>query len=357
MKTYRFVLIIAATFLLAACSKTSHPIEPQDRDKDPELLYPAPENPYFRNIAYFPSYRDLSVSSIPDETLQMLDVACYAFATINSRYELEVQEPSKLSAFALRCKKAGVKLLISFSGSHKLYKKMVATRENRGKFLASVKKIIETYSLDGVDNDWEYPRSKDTTGRGNTLLMYELSNYCHAPGAGLLLTMAITPGKYAGSIRDGIQKACFPCVDWFNIMIYNDFSTDVPGKHHSDMSLLKVAHDYWITTRGLPPSKFVSGIPVYGCPSGITQRGTTLTYATILKQGGDPDANEATVTSSKYMEGKQPYTIYYNGRVLVREKTQYSIDHKLGGVMFWEAGQDVYDDRSLMRAAYEVIQK
>ena len=44
--------------------------------------YVAPENTQFRVVGYVPGYRDLD--AIPDRTLAQLDIACYAFATIDS---------------------------------------------------------------------------------------------------------------------------------------------------------------------------------------------------------------------------------------------------------------------------------
>lgn len=44
--------------------------------------YKAPENTRFRIIGYAPSYRNLD--AIPDRSLAQLDIACYAFATIDS---------------------------------------------------------------------------------------------------------------------------------------------------------------------------------------------------------------------------------------------------------------------------------
>ena len=79
-----------------------------------------------------------------------------------------------------------------------------------------------------------------------------------------------------------------------------------------------------------------------------------MSYITILNNGGSPDANEAAITSPSY-NGGATFTIYYNGRPLVRQKTRFCIDQKLGGIMFWEAGQDSQDDRSLMKAAYDEV--
>lgn len=317
-------------------------------------VYKAPKNAKFQKVVYFPSYRTLTEAAIPDEKLRMADVACFAFASINSDYTLSVQEPNKLRALVARCHAAGVKIVISLNGSHSLYAAMTASADARARFIGSLRGIVDTYGLDGVDNDWEYPRTTDGSDKGNTALMRELSCWLHDPAVNKLLTMAITPGKYVGATSNAIQKECFDYVDWFNIMVYDDFSNDTPGINHSPFSLLETAYKYWVVTREMPKSKFVAGIPVYGRSSGLG-KSVSMAYSTILAQGGDPDADQATVTSSSYNDGKTPFTVYYNGRKLVRKKTRYCIDQGLGGVMFWEAGQDTQDDRSLIRAAHEEI--
>lgn len=34
---------------------------------------------------------------------------------------------------------------------------MASTKDNRSKFIKSVMKLLETYDVDGIDLDWEYP--------------------------------------------------------------------------------------------------------------------------------------------------------------------------------------------------------
>ena len=178
----------------------------------------------FQKVGYFPSYR--SITAMSDEYLQMLDVACYAFAEMKDDYTLTIQQPAKFQQLVNRCKSLGVKVVICFyggGGSHEKYVKMVASEENRAKFIASLKNIVETYDLDGVDNDWEYPRTSDNSHTGNTALMRELSAWLHDPAVNKLLTMAITPGVYEGSVSNGIETECFDYVDWFNIMCYDSY--------------------------------------------------------------------------------------------------------------------------------------
>ncbi len=358
-RIFALCIMIGAIY---SCGKPFVPPEIDEDDQDvnitpPELIYPAPKNTKFVKVGYFPYYRDLSVAGIPDSTLLRLDVACFAFATIQNDFTVKLESPSVLMTLARRCRQLGVKVLISFNGKHDTYSRMVSQKSTREVFISSVMGIVEEYGLDGVDNDWEYPSTKNGSAQGNLYLMREFSNILHAPNVNKLLTAAIVPGKYEGSNSNGILQETFDCVDWFNIMTYDDFSTSVPGIHHSPMSLMEVAYNYWIVKRGLPTHKFVGGIPIYGRASGITQSGTTMTYKSILAQGGSPDENSAWVTSSSYNGGNTPYEVFYNGRPLVREKTRFCIDKGLGGVMFWEAGQDTHDDTSIIKTAYDEAKK
>ena len=106
----------------------------------------------------------------------------------------------------------------------------------------------------------------------------------------------------------------------------------------------------------MPTSKFVTGIGCYGNPSGISSTNRTLTYSNVIKQGDAlgrdySQVNQAEVESPKYPG--QKFTIYYDGQPLVAAKTTWSIDKNLGGMMFWELGQDIHDDRSLVKASYD----
>jgi chitinase len=180
--------------------------------------------------------------------------------------------------------------------------------------------------------------------------MKELSDSLHTNGK-YYLTAAITPGKYAGSIRDAVQNAVFNYADWFNVMVYDDFSITTPYKHHSDMALVNTSINYWLTSRGMPAAKYVLGLPGYGRPSGITQTNTVLTYNNILTQGGSALSDSATVTASGYAT---PFTIYYNGQNTVKLKTMLA-KQRGNGVMLWEKGQDTNDNTSLLKAVCDTI--
>jgi len=228
---------------------------------------------------------------------------------------------------------------------------MAAAPAGRTFFITQVMDLVRTYGLDGVDIDWEFPRTDDGTSITYTALMKQLSDSCHL-GSKYYLTAAITAGKYAGAVRDAISNELWQgnYVDWFNIMSYDDFSTTQPYKHHCDYSLATTSLNYWIGTRGMPGAKAVLGIAGYGRPSGITQTNTVLTYSDILSRGGNPFSDSAIVTNG----GFSNYTIYYNGITTVKRKAILS-KQMANGIMLWEKGQDAHDNNSLLKAVCDTV--
>ena len=344
-----YITALEAGTTIITVTVKEHPEIKAEFTLEVKQLYKAPKNTQFQKVGYFPSYR--SITAMPDEFLQMYTVACYSFATLNADYTLTVEKPDKLREFVTRCKSLGIKVLICFggggSGADGSYAAMAASPENRAKFIASLKAIVETYDLDGVDNDWEYPRTTDGSDKGNTALMRELSIWLHDPAVNKLLTMAITSGKYTGAVASAIETECFDYVDWFNVMCYDNYLgwANMDPKSLA-LDMMSTGYNYWVGTRKMPKYKFVGGISAYGRPSDEEHNGTPVSYVEILRQGGSPDGYKAEVSTAKYTG-----TVYYNGQPFVKEKTRYCIDQGVGGVMFWDAGQDTQDDRSLIQAA------
>ncbi|MEJ7737846.1 MAG: glycoside hydrolase family 18 protein [Chitinophagaceae bacterium] len=336
-----FLCLIAVS--LYSCSKKDISV-PQP----PPIIITPPPDFGFKVVGYFPYYRD--PASVPDEKFRMCNVVNYAFATVNSAAGLTLNDPAKLSIVTARAKLNNAKIFLSINGAAADFKSMAASAEGRNQFIRAILSIVRQYGLHGVDMDWEFPSTADGTDLTFTALMRELSDSCHRD-ARYYLTAAITPGKYAGSFRDAIRGELFSFVDWFNVMCYDDFSTTVRYRHHSDMSLALTGMNYWISTRGMPASKFVLGMPAYGRPSGITQSGTVLSYNTILSRGGSPLSDSAIVSVSGF---PSTYTIYYNGQPLIKKKSILA-KQRGNGIMIWEHGHDSQDATSLFKAACDTI--
>jgi chitinase len=337
-------LLAAAVFFLNSCKKDNP--SPAPAPTPPPIFAPADFG--FKLVGYFPYYR--SVSATPDTKFKMTNVVNYAFFTVNSTSGLVLNSPATFTSLVAKAKLNGAKVFMSVNGAAADFKSSTATATGRNTLIKAIMNNVRSSALDGVDMDWEFPSTSDGTDAQFTALMKELSDSLHTNGK-YYLTAALTAGKYAGAFRDAIQTAVFGYADWFNIMVYDDFSTTVPYKHHSDMALVNSCMNYWLTTRAMPATKFVLGLPAYGRPSGITQSNTILTYAGILGQGGSAASDSATVTASGY---PTPFTIYYNGQTTIKLKTMQA---KLrgNGVMLWEKGQDAHDNTSLLKAVCDTI--
>lgn len=342
--------LLAAVLLISSCKKNNDAPAPPGSGGGgtvtPEPISAPP--PFgFYVVGYFPSYRD--PAAVPDVKFRMCNVINYAFANVTTSGGLSISDPARLAVVAAKAKTNGARIMLSISGAHNDFKNMAASATGRTSFVIQLMSAVRQYSLNGIDMDWEFPRTDDGTDATYTQLMKELSDSCHR-GARYYLTAAITAGKYAGAIRDAIRSELFTYVDWFNIMAYDDFNTSVPYIQHSPYTLAQTCLNYWITTRGMPAAKAVLGLPAYGRPSGITQTGTTLTYSGILGQGGNPQSDSAVVTAGTFTN----YTIYYNGQYTIKRKAMLA-KTMANGVMLWEKGQDTHDNTSLLKAACDTV--
>lgn len=298
---------------------------------------------------YFPSYRD--PYAIPDQKFKMCNVVNYAFGTVSANGNIVIQSPSVFGVVSSKARSNGAKVFLSINGATTDWQQMAATPAGRNTFVKQAMLLVRTNALHGIDIDWEYPSTADGTSITFTKLLQELGDSLHVDGK-YYLSAAITTGKYAGQYRDAISQELLKGeqVDFFNIMAYDDFSTTVPYKHHSDLKLAETCLNYWINTAGMPKSKAVLGIPSYGRASGITQTGTTQAFATILTKGGSANADSAVVSAT----GFSSYTIYYNGQLTAKKKAVLG-NTQGAGIMMWEMGQDANDNYSLLKAVCDTL--
>jgi GH18 family chitinase len=343
--------LISISIFMSACRKSEMPVPvpPLPPAPNPVVNITPPPDLGFYVVGYFPSYRD--PAAVPDVKFRMCNVVNYAFASVTASGDISIANPARLSIVAEKAKANGAKVFLSFNGAVANWQQMASSPVTRNYFIRQVMAAVRNNRLDGVDIDWEFPSTSDGTSQTFTALMKELGDSCHVD-AKYYLSAAITAGKYAGAYRDAVTAELLQGnqVDFYNIMAYDDFSTTLPYRHHSDQVLAETSLNYWVNTRGMAKKKAILGIPAYGRPSGITQTNTVLTYASILSQGGNPMSDSATVT----VTGLPAYTIYYNGAPTVKRKSMMA--KTMGnGVMFWEKGQDSNDATSLIKAACDTI--
>jgi len=282
----------------------------------------------FKVVGYMPSWSG-SAAEIQYSKLTHIN---YAFIRPTTTGGLTaVDQPAKLQDIVSRAHAAGVKVGIAVGGWSDLnnadFQSMAANSTYRTNFVNNLINLINTYQLDGVDIDWEYPVDGSDPANFSTL-MNQLGTAMHSRGKFLTAAVA-AQGYYAG----GVQSSVFPAVDFLNLMVYDGGS----GADHSPYSYAVSSLDYWVNTRGLPASKAVLGVPFYARPS-------WKSFRTLVAEGANP-------LSDTYNGD------YYNGITTIKSKTNLAFDRNIGGIMFWELSQDAIGTNSLVTAIDQVVKE
>jgi GH18 family chitinase len=239
-----------------------------------------------------------------------------------------VDNASKLRSLVSLAHANNVTVLISMggwnNGNDSAFESLAGSSTTRDRFVAATVSLIDSYSLDGVDIDWEYP-NPGASGDHFRLLMQQLSSAMH--GRGKLLTAAVVSGGYTAQ---GVQPAVFGYVDFLNIMLYDG------GSPHANYDWTISNVNEW-KSRGLPAEKAILGVPFYSRPG-------YYSYAQLVAM--DPANADRDCTM---VNGAQQC---YNGRPTIRRKTQWAMANA-GGMMNWELSQDTGTATSLVSTIFD----
>ena len=332
-------LIAIALFALQSCKKSkNNPVE-----EPPVVKPPVPYVPdkSFKIVAYFYYGRD--PESVEMAKYKMMTHLNYAFLYPNADGSLQaLPQPTRFQTVMTRARQNGVKTAISLSGPDATYLALAANASTRTVFVKNVLKFAVDNNLDGIDMDWEYPRSSNGSSLTYEALMTELADSLHRRNK--FLSAAITAGVYAGAVRDGITASTIAVTDFFNIMVYDGigWDKDDPGQH-STYKMAETSLDIWINTKGIPKDKAILGFPAYGKETG----NNSLTYRDLLDKGASPTANSFNVNGLIY---------YYNGTDLVKQKALLA-KNRANGLMVWELYQDANGAHSLLKAANDGLSR
>ncbi|TBO41567.1 glycosyl hydrolase family 18 protein [Pedobacter kyonggii] len=333
MKKFYLLTGISTLLIISACKKNDPISEP-----------PIPTTPYvpdnsFKIVSYFPSYRD--PASVVDSKFKMITHLFYAFLNPNTDGSLAaLEQPARFTTIMQKARENGVKTGISISGTKSIFVTIAASAKARKLFVKNVLTFAKTNDLDGVDMDWEYPSTSDGSADNYVLLMKELSDSLHKYHK--FLSAAITPGVYAGSIRDGLKSEVFPAVDFFNIMVYDGIGWDKNEPiQHASYNMAVASLNYWLSTRGMPKEKAVLGIPAYG----KNANNSAKAYRDFVTVGADVSLDNALIDGVQF---------YFNGTITTKKKAKLAKDIA-NGIMFWEFYHDDNGDKSIIRAANDEL--
>ncbi len=362
-------------------------------------------------MAYYVPERDYQPTKIPVEKLTHI---IYSFTHVIDG-EMKFRRPEEAGPklrqlVEQKSRNPDLKVMIACGGwGADGFSDMALTAESRQKFIQSAFEFIQEYQLDGLDMDWEYPsisgagtKARPEDKENFTELMKGLREVLDKTGRPQTLTFASAGWKrYFDNIE---MDKVMPYVDYTNIMTYDQVSgNSIYTGHHTPLGA--VSYDAmegtpfgehmdslyqtgrlkdpnprsaekivdFLIEMGVNPKKLVIGSAFYGRAwKGVPPENNGLYqlsggihigwsgYSHIRKEF-EPDSNFVRYWDE---DAKAPYLynardsimVSYDDTVSVRLKTEYTIDKGLGGIMFWQLGNDTKESGSLLDAIYEAAQ-
>ncbi|CAI0394973.1 unnamed protein product [Linum tenue] len=272
-----------------------------------------------------------------------------------------------------------VKTLLSIGGAganSSALAYMAGNPTARQVFFNSSMGLARSYGFDGLDLDWEFPRSgKEMADFGTLVDEWRVAVNVEAVRSGkppLILSAAVYYSPfYSSPLVAYPTQSISNSLDWINVMAYDFYApgwspniTGPPAALHNPDQPINV--DIGITTwiqQGLPAEKVVLGLPFYGyawslvdsnqtglyVPANGTNQpwGGAMTYNQInqfiAQQNGTNNVFNATVVSQYCYNGTT--WIGYDGLGSIFGKVLYAKTKGLGGYFAWHVGAD--DDWSL----------
>lgn len=317
--------------------------------------------------------------------MNTVDVVNLAFGRVTEESTLSLNDvQSKLSTI-LQVRKAGIRVVLSIGGgggaSLEQFSNTAYTAETRLKFANSLLDAVKQYHFDGIDIDWEYPgynTGRDTSvDRPNfTLLIATIYQVLKEYNPELIITAALPGGRwgYERYALDKVEKY----LDYIHLMTY-DFHDSNYAYHHTALypsnnsslkSNVKDSVDIYVN-EGVPIEKLVIGVAFYGRvyvlsgaataqygigSSGVIKSGDHMTYTEIYNYLKDNRGSYITYydpvacAPSIYIPSENKVITYDNANS-ISAKCNYVNSTNVGGIMYWENGEDQTD--ALLNALYK----
>lgn len=359
-------------------------------------------------MAYYVAERDYQPEKIPVEKLTHI---IYSFTNVidgEMKFRNEEVAGPKIEALVKQKERnPDLKVMIACGGwGADGFSDMALTEESRAKFIKSASEFITKYKLDGMDMDWEYPgisgagtmaRPDDTANF--TALMKGLREMLDEFDSPKVLTFASAGWKryYDFVDMDEVMKYA----DYTNVMTYDQVSgVSIYTGHHTPLGDVKSvdiagtpfqAHldslyangdnldpdprssekivDFLIM-EGVDPKQIVIGSAFYGrvwagvppVNNGLYQLSGGLHIGWMayhqIREKYEQDNNFQRFWDEKaeapYMyNASDSLFVSYDDTVSVALKTKYTMEKGLGGIMFWELGNDTKREGSLLDAIYK----
>lgn len=354
-----YILQLMAGLLLISCtspSAESKRTEKQGSKND------------FEVIAYYTG----EPARLEEETLEQLTQIIYSFlhlqgnalALDNARDSVALEYLSLLKE-----DHPNLKVLISLGGwgGCESCSEVFATQQGRSEFARSVKEILLSYKLDGIDLDWEYPAIAGYAGHRYvpedrehfSLLVQELR-----ATLGDDYELSFAAGGFDSFLENSVEwDKVMPLLDRVNLMSYDLVSGGSPftGHHtplYSTAEQIRSANHaiQFLDSLNIPKEKIVIGAAFYARVwEGVEERGNrglyqpgtfqqAITYNRLddyFRENPGFDYHWDSVAQAPYSYNpEQKLFATYDDSLSIALKTQYVIENELGGIMFWQLSGD-----------------
>lgn len=298
----------------------------------------------FKCIVYLFCESDIGLSRLRFDIVTHVN---YAFAIpTGDGHVRPLANPDLVQAVIRQAHAHGAKVCLSLGGwsyedvpLEATFREATSTPEKRAALAGEIIAMAEHFGFDGIDVDWEYPRTSDGSKEQYEAFIALLHQRIKPKG--MLLTAAVLAGVDSNNVPissacDAQDRPSFDKLDWINLMAY-----DCDGPRHSTYAFAENSVKYWAETRGFEPGKLNLGLPFYGRPF-------PGDYRLLLE--ADPDAPDKDMV---VLHGEE---VWYNGRRTLGQKVTMAKRYGLGGVMVWEISHDCADPgKSLLTALGQAI--
>jgi chitinase len=284
----------------------------------------------------------------------------------NKRDSLTIQR-----LVSLKATNPSLKILLSLGGwgGCRTCSDVFSDETGRKEFAASTLAITKYFNTDGIDLDWEYPAIEGY--EGHSFAAEDRDNFTN-----LVRDLRATMGDSyeisfaAGGFREFLEEsvdwdAVMPLVNRVNLMSYDLVNgNSVQTGHHTPLFSTPIQEESthkavrWLIKHDVPKSKIVIGAAFYArvwenvdtFNDGLYQKGKFLKTVDFNVQSYElsemkgfktfwDDHAQAPYAFNK----KEKLFATFDNKESVSLKTQYVMDQKLGGIMFWELTADVRD--------------
>ncbi len=337
------------------------PQESRERrlERDPRPLFPEVRRRAV--LAYYPSWNRPQFDASKIDFSRLTHLA-HAFTWPDSQGNFIVPagylDPGLIAAAHAR----GVKVLTSVGGwgNGNGFPGMIASHENRRRFIDQVLGFLRANGYDGVDLDWEFVSNAVERVRF-TLLVEELGAALKAERPVKLLTMAAPAANYWGrwiayeEIADDLDLVGFMTYDYHGD--WSDHSGhNAPLRSGGDACGSVEESLRYALARGIPPGKLLIGLPFYGRSfdaPGLYQKFTkTRSYdyaeARALQNAGWAYRWDEAAGVPYLLRPDAAEILCFDDERSIADKCAFVRAMGTGGVIIWEVTQDTVAGRAVL---------